>query len=555
MPKNKVLGKRPRKQFETKSNDNDPVPSSKKAKTIEVDKNINAELDTKADVDVDNNAILNNLDLDLNLISGRSSNVIDLNFYSPQMKEIAIDCHLHFQRNPNHAGYNILWKNKVVLSPAMYNQFDALIRDEQNDFFHFHQPSPLQMLTMYEMAPRVLQQSASCGLILHSIHKSVVDTVAETAYKQRDVGAVKKALTNLTIDEHGVHELATTTTNKNDTNDADKASLLMDDYGWQCNAFHELARTYRISPLLLVREYLKCNFNVDHHGARQICVLLCVQQAMPSESESASAAKHGTAAHAQKQNKTAMRAALSMLHAAQKSIEQSFAVQISIGVLQSMYDAIMMDCIRGYHPDVAWRGWTKKMIATRHNVLHEIYSRCKGKGSHFLEHTLIGKFRGIVDKINEQIVNEADRIVILNESEQKAKIYALQQARIALYKSMEQKTKKKSKTKNNSSGHNQPAESDAEILETIGWVDPATPDLLFNKPVMVNGTLIHWMDAKNYLVTYQDKVKYRKTIERGFKYTQTFGNGAIVSLGFVKSWKQVKYDIMLLDASDWQRNE
>merc|ERR1712032_361958 len=109
------------------------------------------------------------------------------------------------------------------------------------------------------------------------------------------------------------------------------------------------------------------------------------------------------------------------------------------------------------------------------------------------EHTLIGKFRAIISKINEKIKNKNENVDDLNDLD------------------------------------------DDEILEKIGWIDPSTPDLLFNRPIMINGSFINWIDSKNFLITHQDKVKYRKVMKQAGKYNKVFGNGAIVCLGFVKT--------------------
>merc|ERR1719242_2274899 len=92
------------------------------------------------------------------------------------------------------------------------------------------------------------------------------------------------------------------------------------------------------------------------------------------------------------------------------------------------------------------------MISSKHEIVEEIFSKCEGKGGHFLEHTLIGKFRALIGKINENIADESGHVRILNESEQKQRIHHLKQEQIVFYKEMmkakaieNRKKKKKSK--------------------------------------------------------------------------------------------------------------
>ena len=69
---------------------------------------------------------------------------------------------------------------------------------------------------------------------------------------------------------------------------------------------------------------------------------------------------------------------------------------------------------------------------------------------------------------------------------------------------------------------------------------------------MINGSYVNWLDAKNYFVTFQDKVKWKRLKQTVAKYSNTFGNGAIVCVGYVKTSRKLPYDVMLLDASYWR---
>ena len=54
-----------------------------------------------------------------------------------------------------------------------------------------------------------------------------------------------------------------------------------------------------------------------------------------------------------------------------------------------------------------------------------------------------------------------------------------------------------------------------------------TPDFLFKTPVMINGHIINWLDAKNYY-WYGSPLTARSVYRQAEKYTQAFGPGAFV---------------------------
>jgi len=267
--------------------------------------------------------------------------------------------------------------------------------------------------------------------------------------------------------------------------------------------------------LLLIRDYLRLNYGVSPDAAKQICLLLNFKKNTKEKRLNMDDVK--------------------------ENIFKLYGITIPIPVISHIYFGLIFDCIRGYDQNIAWFGWNNKMINSQNKIIMDVFTKCKDKGGHFLEHTLIGKFRAIISKINELQKNGNNEIKILNETEQKIKISVLKQERIDFYKEMIKKRK----------SVDMEELDDDEILDKIGWRDPPTPDLLFNRPVMINGSLINWMDSKNFLITHQDKVKYRQIMKQCAKYTKAFGNGAIVSLGFVKTHKKIKNDVMFLDASYW----
>eukprot|EP01083_Nonionella_stella_P118649 354284_1 len=470
----------------------------------------------------DDNDILANLDLDLNIVVGRNKTPINLNFYSQNMNEIELDSHICFQQNPNNYAHNILWRNKVVLTKQLYARYQTLIKTENPSYCHFHQPSPKQILEMYQIAPSSLQNSESCGTILYNIHKSIMSTVSEDAHRARDRNKLNQELTNLKI-THITH-IPSSEVDTKDQNDDDvnafleipkrkkrkRLSDIIEDYGFGDNVFHQLALKHRITPVLLIRSYLKCQFGLTPDVAKQICVLLSSAPRTRNLSD------------------------------LQQSIERIYGVLIPIESLHSVHFGNMFDCIRGYNQHFAWKGWNDRIINTGHKSLVKMFKKCKGKGAHFLEHTLIGKLRGIIAKINENIEDKNEHFAILNETQQKQKILRIKEEKIAHYKQ-----------NMNSNVESEEAMSDVKVLKAIGWRDPPTPDLLFNKPILINGMFVHWMDAKNFMITHQDKVKYRRVMAQNSKYNKTFGAGAMVCLGFVKTHNKRKNDCMFLDASYW----
>ena len=62
-----------------------------------------------------------------------------------------------------------------------------------------------------------------------------------------------------------------------------------------------------------------------------------------------------------------------------------------------------------------------------------------------------------------------------------------------------------------------------------------TPDILMlNGPIFINNHAINWIDMKNFFITRQDKILFKKVKSACCKYTKAFGSGAIVCRGFEK---------------------
>ena len=55
----------------------------------------------------------------------------------------------------------------------------------------------------------------------------------------------------------------------------------------------------------------------------------------------------------------------------------------------------------------------------------------------------------------------------------------------------------------------------------------ATPDFLFEEPILLNGNIIYWIDAKNYAY-YGNKMFEKKLQQQAAKYTHLFGNGVFM---------------------------
>lgn len=58
----------------------------------------------------------------------------------------------------------------------------------------------------------------------------------------------------------------------------------------------------------------------------------------------------------------------------------------------------------------------------------------------------------------------------------------------------------------------------------------ATPDILFDKPILINGCFVHWIDYKNYVGT-PDTFLSGKLRAQAKKYTERFGPGAFAFKG------------------------
>lgn len=72
-----------------------------------------------------------------------------------------------------------------------------------------------------------------------------------------------------------------------------------------------------------------------------------------------------------------------------------------------------------------------------------------------------------------------------------------------------------------------------------------TPDILFKKPIVVNGTEIYWIDYKDYMGCPESYL-YESNVKQAAKYNAAFGNGALMyHYGHVEM--EIK-DTLLLDA-------
>lgn len=74
-----------------------------------------------------------------------------------------------------------------------------------------------------------------------------------------------------------------------------------------------------------------------------------------------------------------------------------------------------------------------------------------------------------------------------------------------------------------------------------------TPDILFEKGVMINGQRVHWIDMKNYFVTPKDGFMWKKMKQTCSKYTKAFGEGAILCKGF-DGGARMPCNTLMLDA-------
>merc|ERR1712228_707997 len=71
-----------------------------------------------------------------------------------------------------------------------------------------------------------------------------------------------------------------------------------------------------------------------------------------------------------------------------------------------------------------------------------------------------------------------------------------------------------------------------------------TPDILFDEPILINHQKIYWIDMKNFFL--KKGFLFKKVKKSCNKYTNAFGEGAIVCKGFCD---RLKCKALLLDAS------
>ncbi len=91
-------------------------------------------------------------------------------------------------------------------------------------------------------------------------------------------------------------------------------------------------------------------------------------------------------------------------------------------------------------------------------------------------------------------------------------------------------------------------EDEIRALVPSGAPVPPTPDILFDGPVMVNGHMIYWMDAKAY-PWYGSLLVAKKITKQANKYNNLFGLGAFVFKGGVGADNYLKSQALLLDGS------
>lgn len=68
-----------------------------------------------------------------------------------------------------------------------------------------------------------------------------------------------------------------------------------------------------------------------------------------------------------------------------------------------------------------------------------------------------------------------------------------------------------------------------------------TPDFYLEEPIKINGQLIHWIDAKDY-VLYGCKLVASKLKKQTKKYTETFGRGALIFSGGITCGESINID-------------
>ena len=62
-----------------------------------------------------------------------------------------------------------------------------------------------------------------------------------------------------------------------------------------------------------------------------------------------------------------------------------------------------------------------------------------------------------------------------------------------------------------------------------------TPDIKFDKPIIINKMLIHWIDVKYYYVSCSDDIGFKSVRHSVKKYCQNIGSGAILCCGYNKN--------------------
>jgi hypothetical protein len=76
-----------------------------------------------------------------------------------------------------------------------------------------------------------------------------------------------------------------------------------------------------------------------------------------------------------------------------------------------------------------------------------------------------------------------------------------------------------------------------------------TPDFLLTQPVIINGRVVYWIDAKNYPM-YGGRLVAKGLIRQAQKYTEAFGPGAFVFSGGILCGASVPPALpLLLDGS------
>ena len=467
-------------------------------------------------------------------------------------KTIKLDQHIELNLKKN--DFEIKWNDMCIISDKVMDKIVSFMKLKPN----FGQTNIDQILFMYNQIPESIQNAVSCSTILYSLHKAIMMRVSFDNYGKRKRTKFDKKLmgelvkifcggTNKTVDKvfNRLYKQKGT---------IDASEVNMNDKN--ADIFGALSRKLGISPKVLIYEYLKKRFENDDskiasNKANKIIGKLSFLSKyikVDNDRTQDSEAKYSNPELKEYLKNTNFDASweLTNLDELKKDIKDQFEVELFEKEIIFMVNGLLNDCVYGINKDIPWKNFYLKIMKQalmdkKYDVIYNVFHRNFGKGGIFFEKLIIGKFRGIIKFINElyQLNGTPNEYKIITESD------IIKRSQLQQLKAIEQY-----KMDNPNDKHS----SDISILTKLNWKGSLTPDILLNKAININGNKYIWFDAKNFIITNYDHLKYKRIMSTNKKYLSEYGFGCFISPGMITKNILNKDGINIIDGGYFSFN-